>query len=279
MPLNKTYTKEELRQLHDTLYEILAEISRVCEKLKIHFFLTGGSVIGAKFWQGIIAWDDDIDIGMKREDYEIFLREAPKILQKKYFLQWYGSDPHTPFYFAKLRKNGTVFQEEIAEGLGMHNGIYIDIFPFDKIPDNKTTRKWQRKLALLLDDCFFCKEVWPYQYFGKCKLSKPFKQTVFHMFKIRLLSMMMSRSFAYKCFCKVQQAFNFKPCKYYGQMMIKNEIIPADEIDKVKFVKFGNKLMPVPFDSDLYLKNHYGKVEKYPPEEMRVTHKPTHLSF
>ena len=86
MPLNKTYTKEELQQLHDTLYEILAEVSRVCEKLKIHFFLTGGSVIGAKFWQGIIAWDDDIDIGMKREDYEIFLREAPKILQKKYFL-------------------------------------------------------------------------------------------------------------------------------------------------------------------------------------------------
>ena len=101
MPLNKTYTKEELQQLHDTLYEILAEISSVCEKLKIHFFLTGGSVIGAKFWQGIIAWDDDIDIGMKREDYEIFLREAPKILQKKYFL-W--QRPTYAFLFCEAQK-------------------------------------------------------------------------------------------------------------------------------------------------------------------------------
>ena len=135
------YTDIELITLQTELYRILDEITRICKKHDIPFFAIGGTAIGALYDQGILPWDDDIDIGMKREDYEIFLREAPKILQKKYFLQWYGSDPHTPFYFAKLRKTGTVFQEEIAEGLGMHNGIYIDIFPFDKIPDNKTTRK------------------------------------------------------------------------------------------------------------------------------------------
>ena len=128
----KTYTSLELEKLHTVLYEILGEIARVCKQLDIPFFMIGGSAIGVYYWNGIIPFDDDIDIGMTRRNYERFLRMAPKILDKKFFLQSYESEPHTPFYFAKVRKNGTLFVEQNTKDLNIHQGIFVDIIPFEE---------------------------------------------------------------------------------------------------------------------------------------------------
>src|SRR5574344_472221 len=103
------YTHEDLDRLHKTLFEILGEIIRVCDALNIEYFVQGGSAMGIYFENDIMAWDDDIDIGMTRSNYNRFLREAPALLAPEYFLAWFGSDPHSPFYFAKLRKNCTLF--------------------------------------------------------------------------------------------------------------------------------------------------------------------------
>ena len=65
----KQYTPEELTQLHQVLYEILEEIVRICDKHNIPYFVIGGTAIGALYDKAILPWDDDIDIGMKREDY------------------------------------------------------------------------------------------------------------------------------------------------------------------------------------------------------------------
>lgn len=78
---NKEYTSEELKRLHEELYGILAEIIRVCTQLDIPYFIQGGTAIGAFFEQSILPWDDDIDIGMTRENYWRFLSEAPQVLQ------------------------------------------------------------------------------------------------------------------------------------------------------------------------------------------------------
>lgn len=279
MAKRQGYTEDELKQLHSILHEILAEIARVCELLHIQYFITGGTVIGAKFWKDIIAWDDDIDIGMKRENYNRFLKEAPQVLKKDFFLQWFGSDPHTPFYFAKVRKSNTVFQEEISRDIKMHQGVYIDIFPFDKVPDNTGVRRWQRKTALFLNSCFVCKEIWPYKYFGKCSIDGPWKESVFHVFIKKITSCILSKKTIYNLMLKVKNSYNGKQTKFYGQVMMKSEFIPSDEIDKTSMVKFGDLTVEAPFDIDAYLTRHYGKVEKFPPMEMRVTHRPVKLSL
>mgnify|MGYP002915200841 CR=1 FL=1 len=72
----KQYTPEELTQLHQVLYEILEEIVRICDKHNIPYFVIGGTAIGALYDKAILPWDDDIDIGMKREDYNKFLQIA-----------------------------------------------------------------------------------------------------------------------------------------------------------------------------------------------------------
>ena len=125
------HTQEELERLHLCLYDILGEIRRVCDLLNIQFVMLGGSAIGVYYWNGIIPFDDDIDIGMKRDDFERFLKEAPQLLADNFFLQWCGSEKHYPLFFAKVRRNGTLFVEENFRDFDIHQGIYIDILPLD----------------------------------------------------------------------------------------------------------------------------------------------------
>ena len=77
--MNNSYTSEELEKLQATLYQILSEIKRVCDKHGIRYFITGGTAIGAYFWKKILPWDDDVDVCMPRPDYERFIKVARRI--------------------------------------------------------------------------------------------------------------------------------------------------------------------------------------------------------
>lgn len=153
----KQYTSQELEKLHEVLYEILAEVVRICTKHDIPYFVIGGTAIGALYDKAILPWDDDIDIGMKRDDYERFLRVAPEELGDAYFLSWLGTDPHTPYHFAKVKKNNTLFVEDNFKTVPMHQGIFVDIFPFDRIPDNRCLRRIQFEAVNFLKCCLIGK--------------------------------------------------------------------------------------------------------------------------
>ncbi len=121
--------KEELR--------ILIEFDRICRKHNIKYSLSYGTLIGAIRHQGFIPWDDDIDVGMLREDYEVFLEKGQKLLQSDLFLQTCYTDPKYPQVYAKIRKNNTSFVETTVKNIQMHHGIYIDVFPFDYYNDKR----------------------------------------------------------------------------------------------------------------------------------------------
>ncbi len=273
------YGEAELQELHAVLHEILGEIIRVCGVLHIPYFINGGTVIGAKFFEDILPWDDDIDLGMRREHYERFLREAPAVLGKDYFLQWYGTDPNTPFYFAKVRKNGTLFLEEVCRNISMHQGIYVDIFPYDKVPDNRLLRSLQRKAAVMLNTCFVCKEVWPYRHFGHCGISRPWRENRARVLLKRIIVTLFSKRRIFAWFQRVETLCDKGGSRYYGLLLIRNELIPAADIDHTRPVRLGPRTVQAMADMDTYLLLHYGHVEKYPPAEKRVSHRPMKLSF
>ena len=68
---------EKLRELHKELLQILLDVQSFCDTQGISFFLAEGTLLGAMRHQGFIPWDDDVDIYMKREDYDRFLKLAP----------------------------------------------------------------------------------------------------------------------------------------------------------------------------------------------------------
>ncbi len=107
--MKRTYTKEELQALHRELYDILRETIRVCEEHDIRYFLIGGTAIGALYDQAILPWDDDIDIGMTRDQYNRFLEVAPTALGEQYFLSYYETDPKNALLLCKSEEKWNAF--------------------------------------------------------------------------------------------------------------------------------------------------------------------------
>lgn len=122
-----------LRKLQQEELEILVEFSRFCERYGLTWFLDSGTALGAARHKGFIPWDDDIDVGMPRSDYEKFLRltESDMEISPGYTVHTFRNTPNYAAMFAKIYKDGTVFATKETIGAGCEQGIFIDIFPYD----------------------------------------------------------------------------------------------------------------------------------------------------
>jgi len=138
--------REILARVQPVLLEMLEEIDRVCRENHIRYFLYRGTLLGAVRHQGFIPWDDDLDVVMLREDYEVFRRVAPEKLDSRYCFQDWYTDPRYAHPFGKLRKRNTVYLEAKGNRLA-ENGFYVDVYPLDYAPEDPRERK---KLALTL---------------------------------------------------------------------------------------------------------------------------------
>ncbi|WP_104504129.1 LicD family protein [Acinetobacter indicus] len=132
-----------LRQAQLKLLESLIEFSKVCEENNLQYWLDSGTLLGAVRHQGFIPWDDDIDVCMPRNDFELFLKIAPSQFSNDYFIQTLASDPYyTSWHIpCKVRINKTLIIEKSqiekkSYNPNSHSGLFIDILPVDKDPDS-----------------------------------------------------------------------------------------------------------------------------------------------
>lgn len=277
--MNHSYTSEELAKLQAALYQILAEIKRVCDKHGIRYFITGGTAIGAHFWGKILPWDDDIDVGMLRADYERFAAIAQKEMGEDYFLQTPQTDPRVPFFFMKVRMNGTEFNEKTFQHIKMHQGIYVDIFPFDKMPKSKRAEKIQHKILFFLNGLFIAKEIWQWKYCGHCDIEEPRKRGFWPCLMTRILITLLPKKAIFRLMVRTQTMYNNGDSDFYKNIITKSERVAIDDITNAQLVKLGDLEVSAPRDILAYLNNHYGKVRKDIPEEMKVNHRPSKLKF
>lgn len=273
------YDKKDLARLHGELLDIMAEIIRVCEVCGIPYFIQGGTAIGALFNKGIVPWDDDIDIGMTRADYERFLQLAPQHLRPQYFLEWFGTERNTPFYFAKVKKNGTLFVEEMFRNMDIHHGIFVDIFPYDRIPDNKWLERLHRFRSRFWINCFIGRQIWLWRWCGRCEIDAPLPKSFVGCLAVRAVCSLLSRERIYAKMCRVLGAYNGRDCKRVNIVRMPKDQIPRADIENPVMMPFGGMTVRAPRNIESYLRHHYPNLRPELPEEEQINHAPYRLSF
>lgn len=279
--MKRTYTQEELARLHEELYDILAETVRVCRDNSIPYFLIGGTAIGALYDEAILPWDDDVDIGMTRDAYNRFLEVAPRCLRPQYFLQWQGTDPRSPYYFAKVRKDGTLFMEDIFKHVDMHQGIFVDIFPFDRLPDGAVARRVQRGVVNFLKCCLIGKEAWMWRHCGRCVNPEPTDRGFLPCLLNRIVDTLLPKRVIYRLMVAAQTAFNGCRTRRFNNIVTTTDHVDEEALRHLDTVKFGPLQVTVPHDVERFLRNNYPTLHRFTPEEQaRISnHCPDQLVF
>lgn len=267
-----------MERLREVLLELLQVVDKFCEEHHLTYFLDGGTAIGAARHAGFIPWDDDADIGMLRADYERFLIEAEHGLPEGYSLRTYDNTPGYAPLFAKVMKDGTVFDTEETVSAGISQPIFVDIFPFDDLSSDPRERRRQIRQASRWSKLSYLYHA-PYvnlPWNGLLGACGHVACRVVH----RFLQAFYSRE-------QIQERFNAslrfsgKPSGEvttlvytgYGEM-------PRSIILPVKRMPFEGVMLCCPGDIASYLTLGYGADwTELPPVEQRKTHAPVALDF
>ena len=246
--------------------DLLIELDRICKKHNIRYFLIAGTLIGAIRHDGFIPWDDDIDVGMLREDYDRLRKACDEDLDPAYFLHDWKSDPASPHPFYKLKICGTHYPETLAAQSDMNDCIYIDIFPYDNAPDSKFLRKLHylktyimRKILLLR--CNF-----------DLSGERAGRKIVYGTLKF--LSRIRSLEGWKKTYTRVQRQYNKNPTEKVvnlgGAYSYDRESVRRVNVETTIPHVFEGKIFEIPEGYDAFLRNCYGDYMQLPPEEQRV---------
>ena len=135
--------ESELRELQLAELNILKKVIEICKHYNLHYYALGGTLLGAIRHKGFIPWDDDIDIGLPRDDYEKLLIYLKQELQAPYQLHTVESGTgQYAYYFARV-ENSLIKVEKFFTINKTVVPAWIDIFPLDNVPDDDVEmKKW-----------------------------------------------------------------------------------------------------------------------------------------
>ena len=253
-----------MTELQRCEYDLLRSFSAVCGKLGLTWYLVCGSALGAVKYGGFIPWDDDIDVALPREDYELFLQKAPGLLPKQLFLQNYRTDPAFPHTYSKLRDSRTTCIEANAAHLPIHHGIFLDIFPLDGYPSGKIAR-----LRLEL------RKKW-YLHLLSSAFAPPagLRHQLEYRFKRALGLHLHTASIAarYDALIRKYPARDSAVWCSHGNWQGQLDYTPRAAFGQGLFLPFEDMMAPVPADFHTYLTRKYGNYRADPPTENQVSH-------
>ncbi len=119
--------------------ELLSDIDAVCQKYNLQYFAGWGTMLGAVRHKGFVPWDDDMDIMMKRSDYNKLMSVLPKELPDSYRVYHAMSEEGHDLFWGCVTNADTISIEENRLHK-FHNcpfWVGIDIFPLDYIPKDE----------------------------------------------------------------------------------------------------------------------------------------------
>ena len=253
-----------LRKLQLIETDILKIVDKFCKKHDIKYSLYAGTALGAVRHGGFIPWDDDIDICMTRPDYERFLKLWREQGEEGYALQGTDNPNYEYINFSKIRKIGTKFGTEFdVKAYGEDNvGIFLDVFPFDKVPNDKRKRKkflFNVKLWLVYTRGYAYTRGGTFlKLISKLLLLKSRKR------QLKIRNKLEKKILSYQSMEK-----DYSLASLACPASLKN-IFPADILDQVQEIDFEDTKASIYKDYDTALRITFGNYMQLPPEQERV---------
>ncbi len=129
----------ELNDTQKYILSIMEELVDIFRKMEIPYYMQGGTMLGAVRHKGFIPWDDDIDIGVFREDYERLVHEVQNYLPEHLELRTYWDETDHHYYFSRIVDNRYLIKRMGSLEVRYEN-VWIDIFPLDGMPNGTLAR-------------------------------------------------------------------------------------------------------------------------------------------
>lgn len=245
--------------------DILLSFQELCAKNDLHFYLSGGTLLGAIRHHGFIPWDDDIDVCMPRSDYEKLIK-IYKNKTQQYCLRCKKIGNFTA-PFAKIVDTKTRIESQYTTS-DDNNQLWIDVFPVDGLPESLNLVKDIYKECNFYRRIFLLKDARLGE--GKTTFRKYLK------YILKPISILYGKK---RCVEKIEQIakkHSYQDCKYVGAVTWGlygvGERMLKCEFEKQVMVQFEGHQFPTFSCWDSYLKGLYGDYMKLPPVEKRQTH-------
>lgn len=268
----------DLRRLQLAELGILEAIDELCRAEGIVYFIDGGTLLGALRHGGFIPWDDDIDIGMPRADYDRFLEAAATGLRAGYSLHTYENTPGFAGMFAKVYRDGTAFETAETREAGCPQGIFVDVFPYDALPTDPDLRARQLKRAGLwqrVSYLYHAGQVTVPLSGAAGAIARAACRVAHVVIRIAFTREGIHRRFLDATAPATEPADDFSTFAYpeYGPF-------PRDVVLPTATCSFEGRTFACPHDARRFLDIGYnGTWQELPPESERRTHKPLRLDF
>lgn len=263
---------DNVNSLHQVDLKILKEVLSICHRHNINYFALGGTMLGAVRHKGFIPWDDDIDLGMLREDYEKFIAVANRELSSEYRIVNFKNTPEFQYYITRVLDINTKVIENRIGNNNKYTFASIDIFPIDGTPNNKFCRA-----------IYYCRVL-----FHRALMSLCYKDSI---------DLERKRSLIERIFLKfilkipIEKFTNPQKEKYIIDGLLKSqkveksrfignimgayrtkEIVPKDWYGSGKLYEFEDIKIVGLEKAHEYLQHTYGCYMEYPPVENRKIH-------
>lgn len=246
-------------ELHTHLLELAKSFHAFCVSNDLHYYILGGTSLGARRHHGFIPWDDDVDVGIPREDYDRLIKLKDR-LPEHMEIMYYKNYKKAPMHYIKLIDNRTTLIEKKFPDL--IEGLYIDVFPLDGAfnPSNNTKERLRLKLIYLLfaTIVYHCR---------KDELNS-FLKKGYRLFS-RLFPLNFLHSLLEKLITKHSASHTDCIANLLGAWGIK-EVVEKGIMGKPTLYKFEDTMLYGPEKIDAYLQCLYGNYMTLPPEEKRV---------
>lgn len=264
--------EDDIRKVQLMQLGVLRTYMQVCERHDLRWYMIGGSLIGVLRHKGFIPWDDDIDIGMPRKDYDSFVRLRQEY-PEGYGLTCHEDTEEWQFNFSQFVDEETEIEVRMNE-LPRKCHAWLDIFPIDGLPANGL-RRW-----------LHVKRILAYRYLTQMpnirtqvdthKVGRP----LYERAVIKLLHAIPAGKLVPvgKCLSAMERAlrkYDFDGSPYSGNMLGKNrerEVVPQEWWGEARKMPFEDLMVNIPSNADAIERNIYGDYMRWPAEKDRVSH-------